>query len=585
MSANHGGIEASLPVWLGHVRWIHWDGSFILSDSCVSGLDPGGAIPIDGVIVIMARYRLICDNDKLGMVALKGSTVAIGRHPNNDVVLEDNLASRFHCVIEPGADGGYMVRDLGSRNGTRLNDQRIDESPFAEGDALRIGGHVFHIEHEGPVPKKSNDKPSEKQSRWSIELLELINLLPPKDELEDITLIDAMGNVSDALMGKGGGAIATRLLLLAASKSRATDIHIEPKSEAYGVRMRVDGQMLSIVKLPKQVGELIEGLIKAVCQMKAAGRGVVQEGHYSATINARRVDYRASFSPSVHGQKLVLRVLDGRETPRSLTDLGMPGYMLERIRHVCEQSSGMLIVVGPTGSGKTTTLYNCMRTLDVERRNVITIEDPVEYHISGITQIPADEAKGNSFGALLRSVLRQDPDVILVGEVRDDETARTAMQAAMTGHVVFSTLHARDTIASVFRLLDLGVEPYLVANSLNLVLAQRLVRVLCDKCKRAVELTPGQATRLGRFAKNRKVYSATGCAECMKTGYRGRMAIFELLEFNDEMRDIVLNNPSIQSMRKIAEAGLFTTLAQSGWQLVSRGKTSVEEVDHVVGGL
>jgi type II secretory ATPase GspE/PulE/Tfp pilus assembly ATPase PilB-like protein len=241
-------------------------------------------------------------------------------------------------------------------------------------------------------------------------------------------------------------------------------------------------------------------------------------------------------------------------------------------------------VCGPTGSGKTTTLYNALRSIDRHARNVVTIEDPVEYQLDNVTQIPIDEGKGNSFNQLLRSVLRQDPDVILVGEIRDEETARTAMQAAMTGHLVFSTVHAKDTIAAIFRLLDLKVEPYLVSSSLDLVLAQRLLRVLCEHCKRPIPVAPGQATRIGRFLGGKtQVYTGTGCARCLRTGYRGRRAIFELLDFNDELRDIILRDPSIQAMKKVIEQGLFTTLAQSGWKLAAEGVTSLEEVDQVCG--
>src|SRR6185436_4826441 len=248
----------------------------------------------------------------------------------------------------------------------------------------------------------------------------------------------------------------------------------------------------------------------------------------------------------------------------------------------CEQDHGLLLVCGPTGSGKTTTLYNALRVIDRYAKNVVTIEDPVEYQLDNVTQIPTDDSKGNTFGSLLRSVLRQDPDVILVGEIRDEETARTAMQAAMTGHLVFSTVHAKDTISSVFRLLDLKLEPYLVANSLEVVVAQRLVRTLCENCKRSVRVTPGQATGMGRFLEGQiDIYVATGCAQCLRTGYRGRRALFELLDFTDELRDVILTEPSIQAMKKVIEGGLFTTLVQSGWQLVARGTTTMEEVDRV----
>ncbi|TVQ30493.1 MAG: FHA domain-containing protein [Phycisphaeraceae bacterium] len=536
----------------------------------------------------MATLTLICENNKSTTVELKERPVAIGRHPDNDIVIKDDLASRFHCVIEPSGSGRYSLRDLGSRNGVKVNEQKVQKWMLRPGDSIQVGSHVFRVEAEGGSRRRERKAPVAKEGdqKWALELVQMIESLPPKEQLENITLIDAKGEVSEALAGQGPGAMAVRLLLQCASKARATDLHFEPKPESVHVRLRVDGVMVTIVNLPSQVGEWAMGLIKAACQMKSAGREAVLDGHFSSRIEDRRVDYRASFTPSVHGQKLVVRVLDLRDTPKSLNDLGLAPYMLESVRRVCEQSAGMILVVGPTGSGKTTTLYNCMRTIDSDRRNVVTIEDPVEYHLSGITQIPADHDKGNTFGALLRSVLRQDPDVILVGEVRDDETARVAMQAAMTGHLVFSTLHARDTIGGVFRLLDLGVEPYLVSNSITLILAQRLVRVLCDDCKRPVNVTPKQATKMGRYLDGQKqVYTATGCAKCLRTGYRGRKAVCELLEFNEELRDVILNKPSIQAIRKIAEGGLFTTLIQSGWQHVARGETSIEEIDQAIGGL
>jgi general secretion pathway protein E len=223
-----------------------------------------------------------------------------------------------------------------------------------------------------------------------------------------------------------------------------------------------------------------------------------------------------------------------------------------------------------------------MREMDREVRNVVTIEDPVEYYIDNVTQIPVD--RKSSFAEILRSVLRQDPDAILVGEIRDEETARVAMQAAMTGHVVLSTVHAKDSIGSIFRLLDLGVEAYLVANSLDIVLAQRLVRVLCDHCKRPVRVTPAQASRIGRYLEGKDtVFTATGCQRCLRTGYLGRKAIFEMLSFNDDLRDIVLSKPTIQAMRKKVTEGVFTTLEQSGWVLAAQGTTSLDEIERVVG--
>ena len=541
----------------------------------------------------MAHYFLRCPDAMRGEVALDEASIAIGRHPDNDVVVKDDLASRFHCVIEPVSGKGYRVRDLGSRNGTKVNEERIDEVVLTPGDVIHVGALAFHFLADSTIAERrvaalaraeeGGDAPA--VGAWAAELRELIEELPPKGPaVEPVVLIDASGHRTGALAGQGAGPEGVRLLLLLASKARATDIHLEPRGEQLHARVRVDGQMVSVAEFPDKVGQVVSGLIRTACQLKAAGRDAMLDGHLSAEIGGVRVDYRASFTPSVHGQKLVLRVLDLRHTPQSLDDLGLAAYMLKRLRQVCQQDAGMVLVCGPTGSGKTTTLYNAMREIDREHRNVVTIEDPVEYHLEGVTQIPAEEGKGNSFNTLLRSVLRQDPDVILVGEIRDEETARTAMRAAMTGHLVFSTVHAKDTIGSVFRLLDLGVEPYLVANSLNLIVAQRLVRVLCDRCKQPTRLTPAQATRMGRFAEGAKqVYTPVGCSQCLRTGYRGRMAVLELLDFNDDLRDVILNQPSIAAMRRVIEQGLFTTLQQSGFQLVARGVTSLEEVDRVVG--
>jgi general secretion pathway protein E len=548
-------------------------------------------------------------------IALADKPVGFGRSSENEIRLDDEKASRKHCVIEPDGRGGYSLKDLDSRNGTKLNDIRIaKQTALAAGDIIRIGSHEYLVEatedsasnaadesavelsspdHEdepyeprGEGPQSSPDLPRANRALpWLTSLTEMLDAIPPKlAEAERVALIDAGGKPSSALAGNAEGPNALRLLLQVSSKARATDIHVEPKGDFYHVRMRIDGQMIAIVDLPNRVGELSYGLIKTAAQIKMAGREAVQEGHFSARYTDRRVEFRVSFTPSVHGQKLVLRVLDERGIPTSINELGLASYMVDRIRRVCTQDSGLLLVCGPTGSGKTTTLYNALREIDRQTRNVVTIEDPVEYQLEGVTQIPIDENKGNSFGQLLRSVLRQDPDVILVGEIRDEETARTAMQAAMTGHVVYSSIHAKDTISAVFRLLDLKVEPYLVANSLDLVLAQRLVRVLCETCKRETSIAPGQATRLGKYMQTKTtMYAATGCQRCLRTGYRGRRAIFELLDFTDELRDVVLKEPTVTAMKKVIETGLFTTLAQFGWRLVGEGVTTLDEVDRVAG--
>jgi len=538
----------------------------------------------------MATYTLTSNDGRGHLITLGAKPITIGRNADNVLPLPDEMASRYHAVIEPDGNGGYTLKDLGSRNGTRINQTKVTAPvPLSPGDVIKIGGHSFSIEMEqslGEVREEARGKTIDATSQWKAELRSMIENLPPKGEGADepVGIIDARGQQSGALTGEADGPAATRLLLLLAGKSRATDIHIEPKMEHTSIRMRVDGQMVQISDTPKKVGELVQGLLKAACAMQQAGRDAVQDGHFSSRFKARRVEYRVSFTPSVHGQKVVIRVLDNANAPKTLTELGMPPYMLERIRRTTEKEQGLLLVCGPTGSGKTTTLYNALKEVDRETSNVVTIEDPVEYQLDGVTQIPVDEAKGNTFGGLLRSVLRQDPDVILVGEIRDEETARTAMQAAITGHVVFSTVHAKDTFTATFRLLDLKVEPFLVANALDLVLGQRLCRSLCENCKIPVRVPPGLATRMGKWLEGKtETFKSDGCAACLRTGYRGRRAIFELLDFTDELRDMVIKDPSIANMRRIAEKGLFTTLLQSGWLLASRGVTSLDEAERVAG--
>ncbi|MEI7657447.1 MAG: ATPase, T2SS/T4P/T4SS family [Phycisphaerae bacterium] len=533
-------------------------------------------------------------------VPLGQGRITIGRGPDNTIPLIDERASRLHCCIEADPAGRLLLKDLGSRNGTKVNDVRVESIALKAGDVVKVGSHEFLV--EGPrTPDRGESAlaasfaaaaaETERMAAatmnsgelsWMFELSSMLEELPPRCPPEGVAIIDANGNPTDVLSGTSDGPNALRLLLQLGSKSRATDIHVEPKPDRSNIRMRVDGDMVSICETPRRVGDLLVGVVKAACHMHVAGRDAVQDGHFSCVFPDRRVEYRVSFTPSMHGQKLVLRILDQRGSPGSVGDLGLAGYMEERLRKVCEQDSGLILTCGPTGSGKTTTLYNCLRSIDRVSRNVITIEDPVEYQVEHVTQIPIDEHKGNTFGTMLRSVLRQDPDVILVGEIRDQETARTAMQAAMTGHLVFSSVHAKESIVAIFRLLDLNVEPYLVANSLNLVLAQRLVRVLCPTCKQPHPVPPGVATRVGKHLMGKThTFAATGCSRCLRTGFRGRRAIFELLDFNDELRDMVLSNPSITGMKRIIEQGLFTTLQQFGWRLVAEGVTSLDEVERV----
>lgn len=380
-----------------------------------------------------------------------------------------------------------------------------------------------------------------------------------------------------------------RLLLLVCMRSRTTDIHVEPHQDGYAIRVRVDGVMVDVAKFPTPFGVKLATLVKVLSDIDIAQRNTIQEGRFSSQAPSkraggkpRRIDYRVSFAPAVYGQKLVIRILDEENAPVNLADLYLPKWMLKELVDQVRMDSGMVLVTGPTGSGKTTTLYSLLRSIELEQRNAVTIEDPVEMEIERTTQIPVDDANGKSFGTILRSVLRQDPDIIMLGEIRDAETARTAMQAAITGHMVLSTVHTRNTLDTVFRLLDLGVEPFLVSQGLNVVIAQRLVRQLCQHCKWKVPATDEQKKILqAAKAETTHVFVPRGCPKCLGTGHAGRRGVFELLRVNSEMKELILQTPSVAAFEKTLEGTPFTTLAQSAMRLVAEGVASFEEAEKI----
>lgn len=402
--------------------------------------------------------------------------------------------------------------------------------------------------------------------------------------LDKIMLIGSRGQELPVVghADSGDGIQTLGLLVMIAYQTRSTDIHFEPKEDSYEARMRVDGMLVPIVQIPRDVGNRVAGVIKVLCAIDFAGQLGIQEGSFSATAPGRRSDFRISFTPSVHGQKLAIRILDVANSPQSLDSLGAPKSLITRLQHVMGQNAGMILVCGPTGSGKSTTLYSLIRSIDCKSRNVMTIEDPVEYRIEGVTQSSVDAGRGKNFSDMLRALLRQDPDVLLLGEIRDAESARISMQATMTGHLVLSTVHAQDTINTVFRLLDLGADPNLVASSLNMVLAQRLVRVLCTHCRKRRPPDSEERRRMGQLARD-FIYEATGCVRCLGTGYFGRRALFELLETNDRLKDVMLKKPTLLALKAAVKGPGFVTLRADGYRLIAQGVTTSSEVDRVIG--
>lgn len=406
--------------------------------------------------------------------------------------------------------------------------------------------------------------------------------------IESLSLLNARGQV----VHQAGAALTDateslghlQFLTLGALRSNASDVHLEPKQHDALIRIRVDGAMLEVCRLTAEQAKRLMSLIKVLCDIDISRKSIIQEGHFSLAVPGRTIDYRVSFAPAMYGQKMVIRVLDPAQSPQQLSDLDMPSHIQERLVSTSQQSTGTVLVCGPTGSGKTTTLYAVLRQIDAGVRNVITIEDPIEYELQGVTQIPVDTNEGHTFGNLLRTCLRQDPDVIVLGEIRDQDTAVTSMQAATTGHLVLSTVHANDTVSTVLRLLDLGVEPYLISSTLNIVLAQRLVRRLCPSCKIKTAPTEQDRRRLHKTADDDvTIYDAKGCDACFGTGYAGRVGVFELLEATDAIRDVILSKPNLVDLRHALAGTGFKTLAQHAIERVLDGVTSIDDAHRTVG--
>ena len=365
-----------------------------------------------------------------------------------------------------------------------------------------------------------------------------------------------------------------------ALEQRASDIHIEPFENELKVRYRIDGLLHDVETPARRLQAAIVSRIKIMAKLNIAERRLPQDGRIKLRLMGKEIDLRVSTLPTLYGESVVMRILDRSSIVVNLESLGFPDDILQEFGSLITKPYGMILVTGPTGSGKTTTLYGALDKINSPEKKIITIEDPVEYQLFGVNQIHVKPAIGLTFAAGLRSIVRQDPDVIMVGEIRDHETAEIAIQAALTGHLVFSTLHTNDAAGAVSRLLEMGVEDYLLASSLLGVLAQRLVRKVCVKCRTPVELAPEVLREIGG-SESAEVYDGRGCEECAQTGYRGRSGIFELLPVGDAVRELILKRSSADVIRDAAVKHGMRTLRDDGWRTVREGITTVSEVVRV----
>ncbi|MDB9822797.1 type II secretion system ATPase GspE [Deltaproteobacteria bacterium] len=387
---------------------------------------------------------------------------------------------------------------------------------------------------------------------------------------------DLLDDTSDAPIIK-----LVNLMLSQAVKDRASDIHIEPAQSRLKIRYRLDGILYDMLSPPKHIQSALTSRIKVMAEMNIAEKRLPQDGRVEIRIGNNNIDIRVSTIPTAFGERVVMRLLDKTRILLSVSDLGMPDERLEEFDKLIRSSHGIILVTGPTGSGKTTTLYGALSSINRTDVNIITIEDPIEYQIEGIGQIQVNPKIGLTFANGLRSIVRQDPDVILVGEIRDLETAEIAIQSALTGHLVFSTLHTNDSASAVTRLIDMGIESFLVTSSVIAILAQRLVRVICENCRE--KYSPDRATleSIGLTTEalaGRNIYRGRGCPECLNTGYMGRTGIFELMFIDDAIQKLISQTSDANTIKqKAVEQGMIT-LRRNGAQKVMEGITTIEEV-------
>ena len=399
-------------------------------------------------------------------------------------------------------------------------------------------------------------------------------VLDKREELADLEKLQKDANATPVVK-------LLNLVLISAIKDRASDIHLEPFDTEFKIRYRVDGVLYEMMPPPVQLARAVISRVKVMANLDIAETRLPQDGRIEINIGGNPVDLRISTLPTMHGESVVMRVLDRSNVSLDLEQIGLRPEELNVMRQLIAKPNGIILVTGPTGSGKTTTLYSCLNEANEDHVKIITTEDPVEYNLHGIVQVPINEDIGVTFAKCLRSILRQDPDKILVGEVRDIETATIAVEASLTGHIVFSTLHTNDAPSAVTRILDLGLEPFLITATLEAIIAQRLCRRICTECKTEYDPTDEALMELDLTRSevmSRTFFYGKGCKQCNKSGYKGRIAIFEMLILSDRLRSMILDGASTQEIRRVAREEGMRTLRDAGLLHIYDGITTIEEV-------
>jgi general secretion pathway protein E len=520
---------------------------------------------------ILVKKKIISDDDLLRALSLQ-LNIPISKSLNQQEIDMDlatkvpiNFAKKYGLIPLRKEKGHVLVAisnaiDLGPMDDLRIILQTdVKPTLASKKEILEAINRVYDRASTNAPDDLMEDL--EGQHLDEVNLEETQDLLDSEDEAPIIRLVNT--------------------LLFRAVKERASDIHIEPFEKELSVRFRIDGVLYEIMKPPRRAQNSISSRIKIMAQLDIAEKRIPQDGRIKIKLAGRDVDIRVSTLPTSFGERIVMRLLDTTNIVLSLEDLGFNQRQLALITKIINKPHGIFLVTGPTGSGKTTTLYGCLSRINSRETNIITVEDPVEIQLSGIGQIQVNPKVDLTFANGLRSILRQDPDVIMVGEIRDKETAEIAIQASLTGHFVFSTLHTNDAASSITRLVDMGVEPFLVSSSLVAVMAQRLVRVVCKTCREPHKMTPGEIKELGadpRAAMNATVYRAKGCGECWNTGYKGRSGLYEIMPIDEELRSMILRSADGTTLKKSAISRGMRTLRDDGAEKVLSGTTTIEEV-------
>jgi type IV pilus assembly protein PilB len=449
--------------------------------------------------------------------------------------------------------GAAMLQDLGFTSGCEIQGVIADAALIAQ------GLEKYYREDAGESKERLRQLVQELQQQGG------------KIDLEDKAAMASAAPVVKLL----------NYILYQAIRDRASDIHLEPFEGDFKIRYRVDGSLFELDAPPPHLAEALIARVKVMSDLDIAETRLPQDGRIELTVGGRSVDLRVSTLPTMYGESTVMRILDRSNVSLSLDNLGLLPPVRAHLRRFVDLPHGIVLVTGPTGSGKTTTLYAMLNEANKEDTKVITVEDPVEYDLEGIIQVPVNEEIGVSYASVLRTILRQDPDVILVGEIRDRETAQTAIEASLTGHLVFSTLHTNDAASAITRLVDIGIEPFLLTATVQGILAQRLVRRVCTECKTFYEPADDILRRLGLTLNQvlgKKFAYGKGCARCNFTGYRGRMAITEILDIDDRLREMILTGASTTALQAAAIENGLVSLRENGLQAIFDGQTTVEEV-------